>query len=208
MNLWEEWQTRRVILNEALKILSDGKQHTGRDICNAINANGIQTDKNLVNSVLFSEGRRYVSYDRSNFIYCLKGDPFSILNATEEKEDDYNSIAIAGSVESKRHYVYDNSKQDSAAFFFIETRGGQTRIVLNKDHPFVCRLASLRVMQEASTPNLVKKLEMASECIRLMIQAWSDFESEQPEGRRKTIARDARIDWGRKLRNLLVEKTE
>lgn len=39
--------------------------------------------------------------------------------------------------------------------------------------------------------------------LKLLLMAWARYEDEQPEGKRKQDAQDARIDWGRLARRFL-----
>src|SRR5690606_7317993 len=83
MDTWREWQKRKQVLDAALKLLGDGQRRSGRQIARELTANGFEAEKSLVNSVLFSEGRRYVTYNRNSYTYQIRGEPFVVEPAQQ-----------------------------------------------------------------------------------------------------------------------------
>lgn len=64
-----EWQIRRVILEKALNLLRDGQPRMAKQIVKELhrrhtNKQPSKIDKSMVNSVLFSEGRRCAKYNK------------------------------------------------------------------------------------------------------------------------------------------------
>lgn len=71
MYLKEEWTARRAVMEATLNLLSNGQSYTARQLREALTKHNFTTPKQLINSVLFNEARRYVFYDKEKFIYCL-----------------------------------------------------------------------------------------------------------------------------------------
>lgn len=205
MDTWQEWQTRKQLLDEVLKTLSDGKRRRGREIARELKKRGIEVEKSLVNNLLFSEGRRYVTYDRASYTYQLKGKPFVVSERQQSGDEVEVSHLAASAVEFERRYTFSSEFADSTAFFRPEARGGKTLVAINRAHPFSRKLVSLALSSDARSQVLYQKYAEAIECIRVLLKAWSDYENEQPEGKRKFMVQEARAEWGRKLRNLLIE---
>ena len=71
-------------------------------------------------------------------------------------------------------------------------------------------LKLVEVLEEStegvSQEDLERRLTNASEGLKLLLMAWARYEDEQPDGRLKTSAQEARQDWGRIARQFLHEE--
>lgn len=205
--MWHEFQLRNLVLTEALKILSDGTRWKSRQITAEINALGINVKKSLINSVLFSEGRRYVTYDRKSFTYRLK-DQF--IGSATKQVSEVNSIFYPPprntiSIDQELQYSFETMKLDTPAFFTTEVRGGNIDITINREHPISGMINSVSCNSQVERESTDCKLKTAEDCIEVMLKGWAEYENDQPYGKRKTVVQDARIDWGRKIRDLLMD---
>lgn len=131
MYLKEEWHVRKIILEATLEILSDGQNYTARQILSKLEQKNISAPKKLVNSVLFSEGRRYVTYNKSSFFYQLK--------SIDDSEVEYNqgvikksppvisdnglNIVKAKYIGKNDEFVFTSKKSTSPAFFDVFIKG-------------------------------------------------------------------------------------
>ena len=95
-------------------------------------------------------------------------------------------------------YTLTEAPLDTPAFFELKEIGGEVRIVLNMTHPgYQVIKASLNEAEDNSSSSGVSAAV-------LLLQAWADFERQQPDGVRKYQAQEVREDWGRSVRELLV----
>jgi len=102
-------------------------------------------------------------------------------------------------------YVFAEASLDSPAFFSVVPRGGAIIVTLNTSHPAYANLVD--VLEEdtlgSSTNELASRLTRARYGLKLLLTAWARYEDEQPDGRPRTFAQDARADWGRIARQFL-----
>ena len=208
--MWEEFHLRNQVLVEALKILSDGRQWRARQIMKKINTLGISVQKSLVNSVLFSEGRRYVTYDKKTYSYRLKDNFISSAPEGVKNSNTTVSLALANmvTIEQEMSYSFKAGDLDNSAFFVTDVKGGDMQIIRNKEHPLFSTFTNLSGDPQMGSEQLYRKLKIAQNCIKIMLTGWAEFENEQPVGKRRIVAQDARIDWGRKVRDLLMNSNE
>ncbi len=69
----QEWQSRKVVMEAILKVLRDGKPRTTRQILHSLPyEEWIKVNKKLVNSILFSEAKRYVVRDNGAHTYRIR----------------------------------------------------------------------------------------------------------------------------------------
>ncbi len=69
----QEWQHRKVVMEAILEVLQDGKPRTARQILLRLPTDeGFKVNKRLVNSILFSEAKRYVIYNRNSYTYRMR----------------------------------------------------------------------------------------------------------------------------------------
>ena len=93
---------------------------------------------------------------------------------------------------------------DSPSFFELTEVGGELRLLLNSTHP------AFRVLKPAlcaglqRSPRDASAVEASEDPLLLMLLAWADVERQQPYGFRRQRAQQAREDWGRALRDLMV----
>lgn len=104
-------------------------------------------------------------------------------------------------------YQFSHASIDSPAFFNVKIRAGTIIISLNINHPAYTHLIEVleEDVGEADEKELRERLTKASDGLRLLLTAWARFEDEQPDGRRRIQAQEARIDWGRMAREFLFE---
>ena len=93
----------------------------------------------------------------------------------------------------------ESSTVDSPAFFSVRPRGGVIVLTLNTRHPVYEHL--IEVLEHADPGSAEDRLQNAREGLKLLLEAWARYEDEQPEGKLRDAAMDARTDWGRVARH-------
>ena len=86
---------------------------------------------------------------------------------------------------------------DTPAFFELREIGGEVQIVLNMLHP------AYQVIKGSLNETEDNRSSSSVSAAFLLLQAWVDFERQQPDGTRKYHAQEVREDWGRSARELL-----
>ena len=108
-------------------------------------------------------------------------------------------------VDSRHRYLFTKGSLETPAFFSTKPSGGKLLITLNVDHPAYENL--LEALEENTETDdkdeLSKRLVNARDGINLLLTAWARYEDEQPDGRRREAAQEARTDWGRVARDFL-----
>jgi hypothetical protein len=61
-------------------------------------------------------------------------------------------------------------------------------------------------LEGATTEDLRERLQNARDGLKLLLTAWVRYEDEQPDGRRRELAQEARTDWGRVARTFLSQE--
>ena len=105
-------------------------------------------------------------------------------------------------IETGLKYRFAEADTDSPAFFSVTPRGGVILITLNTRHPVYEHL--IEVLEPTEAGGAEERLENAREGLKLLLEAWARYEDEQPEGRRRDAAMDARSDWGRVARHFFT----
>lgn len=107
-------------------------------------------------------------------------------------------------------YTIVKSNSSSPAFFDVKPRGGAIIISLNVDHPAYKHLVELLQsdVENIDESELRTRLIAAREGLELLLMAWARYEDEQPDGRRRTQAQDARWEWGRMAREFLMDEDD
>ncbi len=102
-------------------------------------------------------------------------------------------------------YVFAEADLETQAFFSVKPRGGAIVITLNTNHPAYEHLVEVvEGTAEISDPKqLQDRLNRAADGLKLLLSAWARYEDEQPDGKPRSQAADARSDWGRIARNFL-----
>ncbi|MCA0972260.1 ATP-binding protein [Halobacillus litoralis] len=106
-------------------------------------------------------------------------------------------------------YSFIDFSFESDAFFTVRPSGGAINIAINREHPAYKNLVEVLLddgSENESVDSLKKRLEKASEGLRLLLAAWARFEDEVPDGQRKDIIQDIRKDWGRIAKNFMTEE--
>ncbi|ADE13301.1 hypothetical protein Nhal_0081 [Nitrosococcus halophilus Nc 4] len=115
---------------------------------------------------------------------------------------------IAAAVKARdRKIIFVTAEADSQAFFNVDLRpGGITEIVFNTRHPaYEKLLKTLDIdVSEASSSDLVWRIENASNTLKLLLAAWARYEEEDVPSREKI--RDIRHEWGKMAKNFISEK--
>lgn len=198
----DEWRIRKRVVDAAIDVLADGQPRTAQQITAELQKRGLNISKRLLNSVLFSEARRYVVYDKQAYSYTLRRTALSesvevpIHNPAPELKARY--------VGRNDEYTFVSGASTGPAFFETATKSRTTEIVFNKEHPLFSSFAVIFESTPTDNHAVSRKLAQAKKCIALMIVAWAKFENEQPAGPRKFKAEEMRIEWGRNVRRFLI----
>jgi len=111
----------------------------------------------------------------------------------------------ATTVDDGLKYTFAEADIETAAFFSVKPRGGAIIVTLNTSHPAYKNL--VEILEEdvdgVDTEILRSRLTNSLEGLKLLLMAWARYEDEQPDGRRRQVAQDARVDWGRIARQFL-----
>lgn len=107
-------------------------------------------------------------------------------------------LLAATTVDEGLKYTFAEGSLDSSAFFSVKPRGGAIIVTLNTEHPAYHKL--VEILQEdvdkADMETLRTRLINSLDGLKLLLMAWARYEDEQPDGKRKEDARNARTDWG------------
>lgn len=213
--LSEEWHVRKLVMDAVLDVLSDGLQHSSRQILEKLEQQGLTIPKRFVNSILFSEARRYVVYDKISFTYSLRE-----VEAGELEQVDWASLihtnSEKGSQEIKARYIGRNdeyifsaSKLTGPAFFETSAKSRTIQVVLNESHPL---FSNLDILIEPISNNLNQEMYQNSvksrKLLELLLASWSKYENDQPEGPRRFKVEEARLEWGRNARAFLLDELD
>lgn len=126
------------------------------------------------------------------------------LGISEEDAQDTAENLILGDVAAR--YAFTHSSVDTPAFFTVKPSGGVYLINLNISHPAYDYLIEVLedAPEDASAGDLRRRLDAASDGLKLLFMAWARYESEQPPGTAlREAAQDVRTDWGRLARSFL-----
>lgn len=105
-------------------------------------------------------------------------------------------------------YQFIHADLESPAFFSVRPKGGKIFIKLNVAHPAYNQFVEVlneNVSGDESLSDLAMRLTSAKQGLKLLLMAWARFEDEQPDGKMKRKAQDARIDWGRMASEFMEE---
>lgn len=102
-------------------------------------------------------------------------------------------------------YVFATADIESPAFFSVKPKGGSLIILLNSNHPAYEHLVEALDQESPSgtVDELSQRLATARDGLKLLLEAWARYEDEQPDGKRKEQAQEARQDWGRMAKQFL-----
>lgn len=125
---------------------------------------------------------------------------------TDEGVENSNEI-VDWLFKNNLKYQFVEGDFDGAAFFAVKSRGGKVLILLNTTHPAYHKLVEVleNPTENDSIEDLQRRLNNAAEGLKLLLMAWARYEDEQLDGTKKTLAQDARTDWGRIARKFLQE---
>ena len=220
--LKEEWHARRIVMEAALEILSDGKPHTSRHILDELIKRGLTIPKRLVNSVLFSEARRYVSYDKRTFTYQLRQVERTEIDGAVENLSQVASPAdnvSNGATQSQEiraryigrndEYVFSPTSSTGPAFFDTSAKSRTIEVRINEQQPLFPDLDELLApVDDTSGDHIRNRFVRGQEVLKLLLAAWAKYENDLPDGPRRFKAQEARLEWGRNARLLLVDNLD
>ncbi|GAA5526781.1 hypothetical protein [Herpetosiphon gulosus] len=118
-----------------------------------------------------------------------------------------NQLA-ATTVSDGLKYTFAEADLETPAFFSVKPRGGAIVITLNTNHPAYSHLLEVFDQQEDSTDVQVlqKRLNQAAHGLKILLSAWARYEDEQRDQRTRTLAQNARFDWGRIANGFFVQE--
>jgi len=217
--LKEEWHVRRIVMEGALEELSDGEPHTSQQILDALIKRGLTIPKRLVNSVLFSEARRYVSYDKKTFTYRLRQITFDEIDGAvtnidtralqQNEPPDVEGEIKARYIGRNDEYVFSSSTNTGPTFFDTSAKSRTIEIALNQNHPMYESLRTLLdTIDDLDCEQLRQRILQAQRTVEVMLAAWSRYENDLPNGPRKFKAEEMRSEWGRNARLLLMDSLD
>lgn len=222
MTLLHEWPVRRSVLDLLLKALEEGQPRSARQLVTVLETQGLRVPKRLVNSVLFSEGRRYVLYDKKSHMYTLRAtgdgessddvreatytEPSTPLTQSDGSTDVSLKVRYLG---RQDQFSFHSARSTTPAFFDVVVRGAEIRLVLNQDHPIYSSLSGLFDPPVASVETVLdQEAEPPNRTLEWLLIGWARYEYEQPAGSRRRNVELARADWGRALRDLMTGNDE
>lgn len=97
-------------------------------------------------------------------------------------------------------YQFVNANLESRAFFSVSPVGGKIIVKLNTNHPAYQQFVEILnddVDSDSDLGELVRRLRLAKDGMKLLLMAWARYEDEQPDGKLKESVKDARMDWGK-----------
>lgn len=210
-----EWHARHTIMEAVLDVLSDGKRYTSRQILQVLQQRGVAVPKKLVNSVLFSEARRYVFWDKKTFTYQLREITpeemdkglSNIVSSTAARVDD-------GGVKAKYigrndEYKFLSSSYTGPVFFEVQAIGPTIEVRINHEHLlFTTFEKALEPARLDDVQDLLQQLYNAQKLLQVLLAAWAKYETSLPDGPRKHKAEELRGEWGRYVQSLLMEEKD
>lgn len=118
-----------------------------------------------------------------------------------------NQLA-ATTVSDGLKYTFAEADLETPAFFSVKPRGGAIVITLNTNHPAYSHL--LEVLDQQMDSNdiqlLQNRLNQAANGLKILLSAWARYEDEQRDPRTRTLAQNARFDWGRIANGFFVQE--
>jgi hypothetical protein len=126
-------------------------------------------------------------------------------DGTQRAEAEQKAAQI---IDSGLKYEIVEANLETPAFFSVKQVAGILKVTLNTSHPAYENLVEvLEEDVEGATPEqLSERLQNARDGLKLLLTAWARYEDEQPDGRRRILAQEARTDWGRVARNFLSQE--
>lgn len=134
--------------------------------------------------------------DRDAYEDDLKGD--------KHYPDDVAKAIADAILTRKRKVAFLEKAMEGYAFFNVESvQGGVTNVIFNSNHPFYDNL--VRALnpdtEEDTEKELLDRVHMASDTLRIVFSAWARYEME--EVRHKQRLSDMRQEWGKMTRFFL-----
>lgn len=130
------------------------------------------------------------------------------VEKTLEQEGVINASEVVNRLfSSNLKYQFVDSDFESHAFFTVKPRGGKIIIALNTSHPAYHKLVEVldKETEGVEADELRSRLINASDGLKLLFMAWARYEDEQPDGEKKNLSQNTRMDWGRIAKDFLRE---
>ncbi len=203
--LLQEWDSRIELSSIILKILKEKKcSMMSKEIIKALKDKHIDVPKKIVNSILFSEAKRYVEYDKNTFKYTLKNIRDVELSISKHfkktvvksSEHDNAGLVSATLISSSQKFEFSQQNSTGPEFFSVKSIGATIKIIFNERHDFFYEYKKL-IDNDKDRKNL-KLLE-------LLLSSWAKYEDFLPHSKRKNLLQEYRADWGRTLREMMRE---
>ena len=117
-------------------------------------------------------------------------------------------LLAAKTVDDGLKYVFAEADLETAAFFSVKPKGGAIIVTLNTNHPAYKNLVEIleKDVEGVDEETLRSRLTNSLEGLKLLLMAWARYEDEQPDGKRRQMAQDTRVDWGRIARQFLEQE--
>lgn len=134
--------------------------------------------------------------DQKNDDEKLKDLVNELIGDSVPEAEDYAKAILTSDIK----YQFIDANFDSPAFFSVAPVGGKIIIKLNTSHPAYDQFVEIlndEIDENATKESIEKRLIEAKSGMKLLLMAWARYEDEQPDGKRKSNVRDARLDWGK-----------
>lgn len=124
---------------------------SAKEVQTELAKNKISVTKKTINSILFSEGKRYVSYNRDTYLYSLieisakdvRVSPLeSVADCSADAELTASELTSSIYICNRSYSVFLKSF-GSLQLFSITENGSKVKVFLNKEHPFISNYAYL-----------------------------------------------------------------
>jgi hypothetical protein len=105
--------------------------------------------------------------------------------------------------------VFSSSTNTGPTFFDTSAKSRTIDIALNQNHPLYESLCTLLdTTDDLDCEQLRQRVFQAQQTVEVMLAAWSKYENGLPDGPRKFKAEEARSEWGRNARLLLMDNMD
>ena len=107
-----------------------------------------------------------------------------------------------------RKYEFYEVDLNTAEFFTVRAKAGSILIGLNTTHPAYEHFISLTrpSREDGDLESLKIQLKNTYQGLRLLFEAWARYEDEIVDNRKKELAQEARMDWGRVARDFFRDE--
>lgn len=200
-----ELETRLGLLVKIIEIFNQSKTElTAKDVQMQLAKQNISVAKKVINSILFSEGKRYVSYKREVYKYSLvEFDPKDVrvdsleidykTNGGTSAEDFIPSVYICN-----RSYSFSYKAFSSLQLFSVSEHGAKITVYINEEHPFIQKHAN-----EFKKEGSKEKVVFEDYLIGLV-----NLSLNTPSGALRERVDDYLYSLSKELRDITIEKAQ